>query len=434
MFGRDYVPVLPFEGFKWRWATSTCTEGINDPIVLLGILSRMRHLELQDRGIKFNSDEFGLELNRLADDIENSKNCCGTSVNLRGRGGNRNILRNSRQYWTALGLLPLSPRTKGIIELSPFGRAVADHDISQADFAAVTIQTFRLPNPATYNQDELERWRIRQLEFYPLKLLLQIIQQLAHSDADQGYITVDELIRIIIPLSSQRAEVEEYVQYIIWYRNGEIEHIEDWPQCNPRSNDGRIAREYLLFLSNYGYVDRADDGTVNRHERYNFIPALDEAITKILNQPECDIPISYGNKNDIDNAVRNIQAVSSSVEHVRYQARQARPNQARFRREVLRASNGCIITHVQMPEVLEAAHIRPFAYNGEDVVGNGFAMRSDIHTLFDTGNLRISPNGDVFLTDRARMNYGYTIPEHIVVPDYVNREFLRWRWDNYNVV
>jgi len=85
-----------------------------------------------------------------------------------------------------------------------------------------------------------------------------------------------------------------------------------------------------------------------------------------------------------------------------------------------------------MPEVLEAAHIKPFKYNGEDTIANGFAMRMDIHLLFDAGHLRISDIGEVQLSTRARMDYGATIPPTIVLPNYTNREFLRWRWDNYN--
>jgi predicted restriction endonuclease len=51
----------------------------------------------------------------------------------------------------------------------------------------------------------------------------------------------------------------------------------------------------------------------------------------------------------------------------------------------------CVIANVTMPEVLvEAAHIKPFKYNGEDSVENGFASRMDIHLLFDSGHLRIS--------------------------------------------
>ena len=71
-------------------------------------------------------------------------------------------------------------------------------------------------------------------------------------------------------------------------------------------------------------------------------------------------------------------------------------------------------------------------YNGEDTVANGFALRTDIHTLFDTGHLRISVEGVIDLSTRARMDYGAAIPPRIVIPDFINREFLKWRWDNYN--
>ena len=85
-----------------------------------------------------------------------------------------------------------------------------------------------------------------------------------------------------------------------------------------------------------------------------------------------------------------------------------------------------------MPEVLEAAHIKPYKYHGEDSASNGFAMRLDIHMLFDTGHLRISPTGEVFLSNRARMDYGALIPPSIIIPEFINRDFLRWRWENYN--
>ncbi len=37
---KDFIPVKPFDDFKWKWASWQCTEGINDPVVLLGILFR----------------------------------------------------------------------------------------------------------------------------------------------------------------------------------------------------------------------------------------------------------------------------------------------------------------------------------------------------------------------------------------------------------
>lgn len=135
---------------------------------------------------------------------------------------------------------------------------------------------------------------------------------------------------------------------------------------------------------------------------------------------------------NVVNQIRTTE-ITSEFERKRVQSfRVARPNQASFRRAVLRACKRCIITNVTMPEVLEAAHIKPFKYNGEDTIANGFAMRTDIHTLFDTGHLRIAVNGTVELSPRARMDYGATVPPRTVIPSFTNVEFLRWRWENYN--
>lgn len=143
--------------------------------------------------------------------------------------------------------------------------------------------------------------------------------------------------------------------------------------------------------------------------------------------------LGYKVKHKILNAADYGVPQTRQVERKRVQSsRVYRPNQAAFRKSVLRACERCIITNVTMPEVLEAAHIKPFKYKGEDTVANGFAMRTDIHTLFDTGHLRISPEGVIELSSRARMDYGASIPPRIVVPDFTNKDFLRWRYENYN--
>lgn len=82
--------------------------------------------------------------------------------------------------------------------------------------------------------------------------------------------------------------------------------------------------------------------------------------------------------------------------------------------------------------IRKVVHIKPYKYHGADTADNGFAMRMDIHYLFDSGHLRISEHGEVFLSDKAKWSYGASIPLRIFIPDYVNKEYIRWRWDNYN--
>jgi hypothetical protein len=380
MLAQNFVPKIPFQDFKWKWASLQCTEGLNDPVVLLGVLFRMRKLEPQ--GVKYSSEAFANELRELSNDIKDS-----VGIDLERRTGERNLIRNSGQYWRAVGLLADGDRS-GKISLTDFGRRVADHDISQTEFAAITIQTFKLPNLQIQNPDECQRWIDNGLVIYPLRLLLTILREL-HSRG-QGYITTEELIKIIIPLSGCKAELEDYVNFILWFRAGQITLI-GWPSCALGANDTRIAREYLLFLSNYGYIIRKEQNT-RMDEQYSYNYDLDSEITAVLaEQP---------NDESLQQAVERIRVadIAADIERKRVEVqRTSRPNQARFRKDILAAYGRCIITNVTMPEVLEAAHIKPFRYNGEDTVANGFAMRMDIHLLFDAGHLRISEVGEVQL-------------------------------------
>lgn len=415
-FNASFVPRLPFENYKWQWACLQCTEGLNDPVVLLGVLFRMRKLERLNRHIKYSSDEFRIELEELAADIDGTD----VGVDLAGRTGERNLIRNSGQYWRALGLIP-TERAGGVIQLTEFGRRVADRKISQTEFAALTIQTLTLPNRLIQKKEECDKWDQAGIELRPLLLLLDIERRLSQIPG-QGFLTKDELLKIVIPLSGVRGTLpQDYVDYVLAVRRGEVD-VAQWPSCCPSANDHRMGREFLLFLANYGYLNRAEE---RGRERFYYNDLLDDEVAQIL---------SMSNDGRFGDLIRRLNATSivSEIERKRVQQSRVRPNQARFRKEVLGNSPRCIITNVTMPEVLEAAHIVPFKYKGEDTIANGLTMRMDIHQLFDSGHLRIHANGTVSLTERARMDYGALIPPQIHFPPAVNLDFVRWRWDNYN--
>lgn len=418
MLPMNYIPVKPFPDFKWQWACFQCTEGLNDPVLLLGVLFRMRKLERLGTGIKYNSDEFSQELIELSNDTKDS-----IGVDLAGRTGDRNLIRNSGQYWRAVGLIPPADRS-GRIQLTEFGKSVADHDISQTEFAAITVQTFRLPNPNVQEQTKCKKWLDKGLIIYPLRLILSIVCELRRKGQEEGYITPEELIRIVIPLSGCKADITDYVNFILWFRAGEIALI-GWPNCCTRANDKRMAKEFLLFLAHYGYLLERKE--CSKEKVYYVNPVILEEIHAIIAQKP---------KNEsLAQALEEIRSTEVTAEFERKRVQYfntTRPRQAVFRRQVLSACKRCVITNVTMPEILEAAHIKPFKYNGEDTIANGFAMRTDIHTLFDTGHLRISVDGIVDLSTRARMDYGATIPPQINIPPFINKDFLRWRWDNYN--
>lgn len=65
----------------------------------------------------------------------------------------------------------------------------------------------------------------------------------------------------------------------------------------------------------------------------------------------------------------------------------------------------CSITGEKTLPVLEAAHIKPFAASGPHLVSNGLLLRSDIHKLFDSGYITITPNMKVEVSRRIREEF-----------------------------
>lgn len=421
----DFVPTIPFPDFKWKWASLQCTEGINDPVVLLGVLSCLNECE----GQKYNSQAFSDSLAKLQVAIAGG----GSSVSLGSRVGERNLMRNSGQYWKALGLTPAtSQEERGVICLTQFGKAVAERKISQTDFAASTILSLTLPNTNIQKEEECALWSQAGIKLRPLSLILQILLFLYDTEGgDESFISVDELCRIIIPLSSSpKATVTDYAKFVILFRKKKLQTVHLWPIVTSRANDVRIAREFLLFLSYYGYIAKCEEAPRREEEQYKLNLSIVDEIRTLVSDSSY---VSSSLTKILDSLKRS--SLTGDLVRKRIRSANNRPNQAAFRRALMEAYPKCIISGVSMPEVLEAAHIKPYAYKGEDTPANGFLMRSDIHILFDSGDLRISPQGEVLLSDRARMSYGESaIRDRLVIPDHIDRANLEWRWNYYRAL
>jgi hypothetical protein len=53
----------------------------------------------------------------------------------------------------------------------------------------------------------------------------------------------------------------------------------------------------------------------------------------------------------------------------------------------------CAVTGEKALPVLDAAHIRPVTEGGQHRLDNGLLLRSDVHRLFDTGYVTVTPDG-----------------------------------------
>lgn len=400
-------PTKPFPDYKWRWATVIPTESLNEPPVFLGVLRVYNEFQ--------NCKPSSREVMAALDVVQQETN---SSVNL-VRTQDRNLIRNSGQYWKALGLLD---EAHGRILVSPFGQLLAERKITQVEFATTVVKTLELPNKKIL--DDTSEWDNAGLKIKPLELILDTLALISEKfGAYEAYITPVELRKIIIPLAGAKAPIEDCAEAIIQHRQKKID-VDKWPDCATSANDRRMAREFLIFLANYGFckIEKLTNG--NDNERYQLSSISKEEIVELHR-----LEIVKTELEDIVNEIR-ITQIPANVERKRVSREVLeRPSQNIFRKNVLNVFNSsCIVTGVSIESVLEAAHIKPVKYKGNDSHDNGLCLRSDIHQLFDSNNLRILPSGELLLSEAASAKNNYAkLPRQIVLPSFVNREYLDWR-------
>lgn len=114
-----------------------------------------------------------------------------------------------------------------------------------------------------------------------------------------------------------------------------------------------------------------------------------------------------------------------------------RLGQGGFRLEVSHAyDHACAVTTEHSLPALEAAHIRKYSEERRHEVQNGLLLRSDIHRLFDSGYVTVTPDYEFKVGDRLRehfkngKSYYGLAGRKIVLPNdphaWPDRERLEW--------
>lgn len=416
----EYTPSLPFPDYKWLFATKQPTEALGDPAILLGLVSRLRKIANGEN--KYSGEEFAQVMKNLDRDID-------TTVNLSARVGDRNLMRNSSQYWKTFGLIPPEKNHSGIIRLTKLAEEIADGKISQIDFAASMIISMKLPNQINYSQEQIHLWEDHDLSIHPFKLILEIVRNL--DEMEQGWITNNELYYVVVPMAGDKQKPEKIAEYICRYRK-DPNIIKDWPRTSERSNDIRFTGEYLRFLSNFGYLQQEPIPSNRDTCHYTYIQDIDYQIQNLLNGDWSE------NRTELLKMIHQSD-ISSSVTMATIVRKNSRPGQQQFRHDVLKEIKKCPITGVTVPDVLQAAHIKPYAYGGPQTVDNGLPLRADIHCLFDAGLLTLCPQGpqkDRFCRielrgDDVKNNYREFDDKIIQLPEKTSMEYIIWRYENY---
>jgi putative restriction endonuclease len=99
----------------------------------------------------------------------------------------------------------------------------------------------------------------------------------------------------------------------------------------------------------------------------------------------------------------------------------------------------CAVTGEKALPVLDAAHIRPVKEGGQHRLDNGLLLRSDVHRLFDSGYVTVTPDGRFLVSRRLKDDFDNGEPympfnnERIWMPgdpgEQPDRQALEWHAD-----
>ncbi len=239
-------PQIPFPEFKWRWAVTTPSEGINSEDILFGVLKIL----VKHNGKRHATQEFKNDLLQLQSDTHSSIDLAKIDREI-----NKNIIENSGQYWKALGLL--NSTTDGTISVTEIGLGIVDGSLSKGDYIKYLYENFILPNNNIESETIIQTYTKANIRVYPIKLIFQVLHSITKSikSPSEWYLSPDELKDVVVPLSVySELESEFYAEQVLKYRRDKS-LFTGWPNVTPGENDFRMLKEYLIFLSNFGYID-----------------------------------------------------------------------------------------------------------------------------------------------------------------------------------
>jgi 5-methylcytosine-specific restriction enzyme A len=160
--------------------------------------------------------------------------------------------------------------------------------------------------------------------------------------------------------------------------NGRSRGSIEFKHCNISAVLSDSGRPYIAGYKPRPNVQRLLVGIVNGKWQESSFSTEDDS--------DPHIPASDSTEEDI------LETEGSEPERVTRSIMQRR-GQKSFRDKLLAAyGNRCAVTGDGPLDVLEAAHIEPYATSGLNHHSNGLLLRADIHTLFDLNLIRINPD------------------------------------------
>ena len=241
------IPVKKYDDYRWYWSTLRPVLDLNRLDIIFGVTKVIGEIG----GKVANSKAFKDKLKQLEKDLKiDDKRLSKHDTDL-----SRNIIASVREYWQGPGILNTDNT------LTDFGLSIANGTLSYDEFVLELVNNFNLPNPnlpQRYSPEVIKNWEINNLRIAPFKIIIQILTELFYKFdfGTQSYLSVDELIDIVIPISADTpSDIKKYCNAIIKSRNGELD-LSKWPKYMTFGQDeGRLPKEFLIVLKYWGLLE-----------------------------------------------------------------------------------------------------------------------------------------------------------------------------------
>ncbi|MFW0782347.1 AlwI family type II restriction endonuclease [Rossellomorea marisflavi] len=240
---------LPFNDYKWLWATWTVREIFKSSEVFpksVRIMYKYNGLAYGTRtptGANFHSDLMALN---LIDDAGSRVSFVDTQQ--------RSFLRGYQTYWTSTGVLTPPALNNHRINVTPLGRALATGKIDFSEYIKIVASRFQFPNVITQYQD-YRTWVSNDLVFKPFIYTLKVLIELYKIGGfANSYLTEQEMAIMVAPLVPNMTPAEVANEILAW-REGDPSFNLSYLYTGfaTVSNTYRNIKEFLQILSIGGF-------------------------------------------------------------------------------------------------------------------------------------------------------------------------------------
>ena len=216
----------------------------------------------------------------------------------------------------------------------------------------------------------------------------------------------------------------------------------------PRFGEGKTSKEFYNSLKNHR--DRFDSGLNNSRKGWRNkdgsardLPLASRMVMENMNALEessiNELISSYLFSSPFEKIKKDLTSIYQDVnlnDTMRDRLITARLGQGFFRKECLKRSPECPITHLTFEPLLRASHIKPWAAckNGNERLDpyNGIILAAHIDVLFDKGWISFTNDGEILISEEID-NISIkkiALPHKIKSFDKNSFEYLKWHREN----